>query len=506
MVTVKINPDRILSKVDRNIFGHFTEHAVDCIYGGIYDEKSPLSDSNGLRKDVIELTKKVRAPQIRYPGGNFVSNYHWLDGIGPKDQRKHVFDYAWKVEENNHFGTIEFIQFCRQVGAEPYLCCNMGTGTIGEAMAWVEFCNGTGNTQYAKMRKELGYEEPFNVKYWGLGNEMYGPWQCGQMNAIDYAKAAREFGKAMRTVDPNIILVACGNEIDQSWNAEVIKQLNGLIDYISIHHYSIAWGYPYEFSHDYLRLMTVSQLVEDESRVTRATIESVTGDCESSIKIAWDEWNLNGWFFDGVDDDSTYDLTNAIVTSSFLNTMIRNSNIIGMANYSPFVNLSGAIKVTSDGVKIRPMYHVFDLYGNHTGAELVDTFFESETFQYNLPYDLRLQKRYYFTANPPESTPREIPYLDIVTTKNDKTLFIAIVNKHPEKEYPLMLQLDSYRAKKLKVYRIYSENVTDYNSVKTPDNISIIEQDFSVVGEAPTLVVPKHSINIVELTLDNAQF
>ena len=152
------------------------------------------------------------------------------------------------------------------------------------------------------------------------------------------------------------------------------------------------------------------------------------------------------------------------------------------------------------------MYHVFDLYGNHTGAELVDTFFESETFQYNLPYDLRLQKRYYFTANPPESTPREIPYLDIVTTKNDKTLFIAIVNKHPEKEYPLMLQLDSYRAKKLKVYRIYSDNVTDYNSVKTPDNISIIEQDFSVVGEAPTLVVPKHSINIVELTLDNAQF
>ena len=504
MATIKINPDRILSKVDRNIFGHFTEHAVDCIYGGIFEEGSPLSDTAGLRKDVIELTKKVRAPQIRYPGGNFVSNYHWMDGIGEKDQRKRVFDYAWKVEESNRFGTVEFIEYCRKAGAEPYLCCNMGTGTIGEAMAWVEFCNGTGNTQYAKMRKDLGYEEPFGVKYWGLGNEMYGPWQCGQMNAEDYAKAAREFGKAMRTVDPDIILVACGNEINQEWNAEVIRQLNGLINYISIHHYSIAWGYPYEFSHDYLRLMTVSQLVEEETRVTRATIESTTGDCESPIKIAWDEWNLNGWFFDGVDDDSTYDLTNAIVMSSFFNMMIRNSSIIGMANYSPFVNLSGAIKVTPDGVKIRPMFHVFDLYSNHTGAYLVDAYTDSETFQYDLPYDLRLQKRHYFTTNPPESASRNIPYLDVACTKSEdgKTLFVSIVNKHPEKEYPVELLLDSYCAKSMKLYRIYSEEVTDYNSAEEPDKVSIMEQPLQATnGKLPSIALPKHSINVIELAL-----
>ena len=163
---VMIQLDRICGSVDRKIFGHFTEHAFGNIYGGIYEPDSPFADEDGQRKDVLEKLKQVNVPLLRYPGGNFVSNYHWEDGIGPKENRKRVFEYAWYTEEPNQFGTVDFILECRKIGAEPYLCINMGSGTVEEAMHWVEYCNGTGNNYYANLRRSHGYEEPFNVKYW----------------------------------------------------------------------------------------------------------------------------------------------------------------------------------------------------------------------------------------------------------------------------------------------------------------------------------------------------
>ena len=191
MARIGIDLNRRIGKVDRRIFGNFIEHLGRCIYGGIYEEGSPLSDTAGFRRDVLDAVRPLRVPVLRWPGGNFVSGYHWLDGVGPAADRPRRMELAGHAEESNRFGTNEFIQYCRAIGAEPYICVNMGSGTMDEAQAWLEYCNGTGNTYWANLRRQHGYPEPHRVHYWGLGNEMYGGWQIGSLSAEDYVKKAK---------------------------------------------------------------------------------------------------------------------------------------------------------------------------------------------------------------------------------------------------------------------------------------------------------------------------
>lgn len=170
---IKIDVDRTIGEIDPNLYGNFVEHLGRCVYGGIYEPGSPLADENGFRKDVMQAVKELKVPLTRYPGGNFVSNYHWQDAVGP--ERIPRMDYAWQRLETNKFGTNEFVTWAKQVGTEPYFAVNLGTGTIEEAQGWVEYCNADGGSYYSELRKKHGYPEPHNIKYWGLGNEMDGP-------------------------------------------------------------------------------------------------------------------------------------------------------------------------------------------------------------------------------------------------------------------------------------------------------------------------------------------
>ena len=174
MAKIKIDLDRTLGRVERSLFGGFIEHLGRCIYGGLYEEGAALSDQHGYRVDVMEAIRALRIPVLRWPGGNFASGYHWQDGIGPLEQRPRRMNLSWHSEESNRFGVNEFLRYCRLIAAEPYLCVNMGTGTLDEAQAWVEYCNGTGDTYWANLRRQHGHAEPYQVHYWGLGNEMYG--------------------------------------------------------------------------------------------------------------------------------------------------------------------------------------------------------------------------------------------------------------------------------------------------------------------------------------------
>ena len=166
MTRIVVDPARQIGSVDRNVFGGFVEHLGRCVYGGLYDEGSPLADAQGFRTDVLGLLREFRMGVLRWPGGNFVSNYHWADGIGPKDDRPRRPELAWGAEESNRFGTDEFMAYCRQLGTEPYVCLNMGTGTLDEALAWVEYCNGAGDTAWAQRRRRNGHAEPYGVRYW----------------------------------------------------------------------------------------------------------------------------------------------------------------------------------------------------------------------------------------------------------------------------------------------------------------------------------------------------
>src|SRR4030095_12652348 len=193
MARIGIDPARRLGTVDRRIFGNFIEHLGRCIYGGVFEEGSPLSAARGFRQDVLAAARPLRIPILRWPGGNFVSGYHWLHRGGPVGGRPRAPGLAWDAAERNPFGTNEVIEYCRVLDSEPYICVNMGSGTMDEAQAWVEYCNGTGNTSWANLRRRHGHPEPHRVRYWGLGNEMYGSWQIGNLNAHDYVKKARAF-------------------------------------------------------------------------------------------------------------------------------------------------------------------------------------------------------------------------------------------------------------------------------------------------------------------------
>ena len=241
---VILDPARPIATLDRRLFGSFVEHIGRCIYGGIYEPGSELSDSDGFRKDVLAEVRQLGVPIIRYPGGNFVSGYNWLDGVGPKKDRPRLLNRASNSIESNQFGTNEFLAWCRAVGSEPMMAVNLGTGTPETAANLVEYCNVERGTRWSDLRRQHGVERPYNIKYWCLGNEMDGPWQLGHMFAKQYGLKAQDAALQMRTVDPSIKLVACGSSEVTSptyleWDRQTLEECYDDVDMISLHHYFV---------------------------------------------------------------------------------------------------------------------------------------------------------------------------------------------------------------------------------------------------------------------------
>lgn len=272
---IKIDLDRTIGQVDKNIYGNFVEHLGRCVYGGIYDPGNKLSDKKGFRKDVMAAVKDLHPTIVRYPGGNFVSNYNWLDGVGPKPERVPRLELAWGTLESNQFGTNEFMDYARTMGTEPYFTVNMGTGTIEEARRWVEYCNVKEGPYYAELRKKHGFSEPYNIKYWSLGNEMDGPWQMGHMNAEDYSKKVREAAKLMVRTSPNIKLIAAGSSNYRAganpdyWNHTILNELKDIIDYIALHVYV---GNP---DNNYYNFVSTPLVLEQRTKVVKGMIDQV---------------------------------------------------------------------------------------------------------------------------------------------------------------------------------------------------------------------------------------
>ncbi len=303
---IKIDVDRTIGEVDPLLFGNFAEHLGRMIYGGIYEEGSPLSDANGFRKDVLEAVRGLNVSILRWPGGNFCSGYNWTDGVGPKDQRPARLELAWNDVESNRFGTDEFLRYAAMINAEPYICVNLGLGTIDDARYWVEYTNGKQKTHWAEQRRKNGRDEPWNVKYWALGNEIDGPWQLGHKNAEEYSKFALEAAKAMRAVDPSIKLIASGSSnygADwMAWNRTVLQTLRNQIDYIAIHTYINNRDNDLE---RYLGGWT--QTIERYIQTTAAQIREVqTGPNPRPIYVAYDEWNV--WYRTGNKREARGDL------------------------------------------------------------------------------------------------------------------------------------------------------------------------------------------------------
>ena len=350
MTRIVVDPARPLGTVDRNVFGGFVEHLGRCIYGGMYDEGSPLADAQGFRTDVLGLLRELRMGVLRWPGGNFVSNYHWADGIGPKNARPRRPELAWGGEESNRFGTDEFLAYCAGLGTEPYICLNMGTGTLEEALAWVEYCNRGGDTAWAQRRAANGHPEPYQVRYWGLGNEMYGDWQVGALSAEEYVRTATRWARAIKMLDPQAKLISCGMNGWNDWDRVVIDGMAPLVDYHSLHIYT--------GSDDYWTNVLQPHQAERAIQVARALIQraAYVKKIVTPPRIAYDEWNV--WYREPVGAlEERYNFPDALAVATYLNIFIRNCDWVRMANLAQMVNAIAPIVTSPDGIATQPIYY-----------------------------------------------------------------------------------------------------------------------------------------------------
>ena len=362
---VSVDPWRPLGRVDRSIFGGFVEHLGRCINGGLFEEGSPLSEERGFRRDVLDLLRPLRLSVLRWPGGNFASNYHWTDGVGPRASRPSRMDLAWGGTETNQFGSDEFLSYCAELGAAPYICLNMGTGTLAEALDWVEYCNATTRSYWADQRGRNGHNEPYGVTWWGLGNEIYGDWQVGQLSVAEYIATATRWARAIRRLDPDVKLVSCGHTGWSDWDYAVIGALVGLIDLHSVHIYSGAADY-------WTNVLSPHQ-AERAIRATSAMLSQAAykHQVPTVPRIAYDEWNV--WY--RTDDgflEERYDFNDALAVATYLNIFVRHCDWVKMANLAQMVNAIAPIVATPGGADVQPIYYPFLLSSEVVLDQAVD--------------------------------------------------------------------------------------------------------------------------------------
>jgi len=367
---VTLDANRSLGRLDRNVFGGFVEHLGRCINGGIFEEGSPLSDAHGFRTDVLELLRPLRLSVLRWPGGNFVSNYLWTDGIGPRADRPRRAELAWGAEEPNHFGTDEYLEYCATLGVTPYICLNMGTGTLSEALAWVEYCNSESRTYWADLRRHNGHDAAYGVPYWGLGNEMYGEWQVGQMPAEEYVRVASKWAKAILRLDPGVKLVSCGWNGWQDWDREVTEGLASLVDLHSLHIYT--------GSSDYWTNVLSPHQVERAIKYTSNFLSRAAYNqgLAHTPGIAYDEWNV--WYRtnDGTLEER-YSFPDALAVATYLNIFVRNCKWVKMANLAQMVNAIAPIVTSETGSFVQPIYYPFLLHAAAALDEAIDVHVKS---------------------------------------------------------------------------------------------------------------------------------
>lgn len=465
------------------ILGHFIEHFHNQVYGGVVDPCSKLADEHGFRLDVIEAMKELRPTIVRWPGGNFVSDYHWYEAVGA--ERLPSYNKAWRVSEPNTFGTDEFIEWCRRLDCEPYICTNAGSGTPEEMSNWLEYCNGVLDTRYANMRRKSGYDRPHAVKYWGIGNESYADFQIGAKTIGEWGPYVAEAAKMMRSVDDTIVLSAAAVP-DTEWTLSLLRHAGRYLDLVSIH------GYWDDLEHednpaDYM----TSILRSDEPGKMIAAAREVIGiaGLDGQIQIAFDEWNLRGWHHprgtheekikarDRNDRAETYSMADALFTASFLNACLRNSDIVSMANVSPSINARGPLYVHADGIVRRSTFHVLKAYNEQLKPWIGSTTVTGPSLKHNNV---------------------EIATIEALTSFEGSARNLFIVNRHPGKAMLCDLYFDDVRLEGHQSAIVVSGPTADsYNSVDAPDVVTKRVETLENTGGGYR--IPPHSLCVIEV-------
>jgi len=500
-------------EIDPNIYGHFIENLGMCIYGGVWEDDPQVPVVHGgIRTDVVDQMNGIQPSVVRWPGGCFSDGYHWRDGISSSRPIKpnlawgfmNILDPRIGPDDPNTFGTDEFIEFVREISAEPYINVNFGTGTVEEAAAWVAYCNaGVTNTTsigldkdgkdwktadyWALDRQNNGSTQPYGVKYWGIANEIYGSHELGHTDSTSYGNRFIEFHNKMSAVDPSIKLVAVGS--DETWNRTVLEIAGDYIDYLSIHaYYSGVFESMVSGVHDneenYYSILSAPIVLENYIKSVGETIKDVTG--SNDLKIALDEWNL-WWNYQQL-IHSEYSLRDGLFAALVFNVLHRNADIVGMANLAQMVNTIGMLNTNETDIFATPIYHAFKLYTEHALELAIDSQVETDF------YDSEK------LGNIPEIN--SVPFLDCSATTNiDRSrLALIVVNRHYEEDMMTEIQVQNFQSRvNLDIWELNSGSPNDRNNYEDKNRVKISQKTPRVVSSKFIYTFPAHSVTALIL-------
>lgn len=488
MAHLIINADCEKGHINKEIYGHFSEHLGRCIYEGIWVGKdSRIPNTDGIRNDVLDALRKMKLPVLRWPGGCFADEYHWKDGIGPKENRKRMINNNWGgVVEDNSFGTHEFMRLCELTGAEPYINGNLGSGTVQEMQEWIEYMTFDGESPMSRLRAENGHPAPWKVKYFGVGNEN---WGCGgNMRPEYYADEFRRYGVFCKNYGENkLYKIACGpNREDYRWMETVLKNAAHAMDGISLHYYTntTSWedkGSATEFTaKDWIS--TLKNTLYMEELVTRHCAVMDQYDPQKRIGLLVDEWGTWYEVEPGTNPGFLYQqntLRDAVVAAVNLNIFNKHCDRVKMANIAQLVNvLQAPILTEGEKMLLTPTYHVFEMFNVHQDAELVDTVLENEDYSFE---------------------GMTIPKLSVSASKDaEGILHITVANLSHRASSRLSCELRGYKAASVSARILTAEELNAHNTFENPAAVEPKEYNgLSLRGSRLTGTIPARSVMVI---------
>jgi len=489
---IVLNVDLCKDTISRHIYGHFSEHLGHCIYGGIWvGEDSPIPNTRGIRNDVVTALKRINIPNLRWPGGCFADEYHWMDGIGPRDKRPRMVNTHWGgVVEDNSFGTHEFLDLCEQLGTEPYICGNLGSGTIEEMSKWVEYLTFDCESPMANLRRQNGREKPWRIKFWGVGNEN---WGCGgNMTAEFYADQYKRYATYCRNYGNNRLFKIAGGPYGDNihWMETLMKNINSsLMQGVSLHYYTVRdWGNKgsaTEFDESEY-FTTIQNCLEIDKHIKKQTTIMDKYDPSNRVALMVDEW---GNWFDvepGTNPGFLYQqntLRDAITCAVNLNIFNNNCKRVKMANIAQMVNVLQALILTDkEKMVLTPTYYVFDLFKVHHDAALIPMDIESPMYQYE---------------------GKSIPSISVSASKDKSgAIHITLVNINPNSAVDVNCDLRGVNnILKVKSARLLTaEKINSHNTFENPNEV--ISNDFDnykLTDNILNVKIPSKSVVMIEL-------
>jgi alpha-N-arabinofuranosidase len=498
---------RYRAELDRRLLGAFLEHLGRAIYTGVYEPGSKLADGHGFRTDVLSEVKTLGVPIMRYPGGNFVSGYDWQDGVGPKDKRPTVLERAWNSLETNQFGTNEFIEWCKLVATEPLLAFNLGTGTVEQGVAYVEYCNVAKGTKWSELRRAHGYDAPHAVRYWCLGNEMDGPWQMGTMTAREYGRKARDAARQIRVIDRELKLIACGssNTVMPTylvWDREVLEECYDQVDAISLHNY--YGNTPVLTGNDSARYLAMNLDMERQIQEIGAVCDYVQA-VKRSPKRLWlsfDEWNVwyrarGGRFANGEGKfaprllEEEYNLEDALLVGGFLNTLLRQAERVRLACLAQIVNVIAPLVTNETSVLRQSIYYPYAWALKYARGRVLELDLESES------YPIKAEG-----LRPDFARDGSVPFLDVAATHDPQSGQVCLLMLNRDLTGERELQLDWHDLTPSRVLvceTLTGSDLKAANSFERPTLVAPRALEPPRVGSKMTFKLPPRSYSVAHI-------